>query len=1034
MRLLICFALTFFCFSSLGSNAQMVTINGTIYNAQTKEPLAGATIKSGGKTLLSNSSGSYSIATTIGSTVEFSYVGLKSEVFTASQTEVRDIYLKPSNFEIDEVVISAYGSSLTRATNSGAIAVLDGNDLKKSHAPNFDIALKGKLPGVLVSTGSGLIADVAAVRIRGTNSVSLSSQPLIVIDGIPTIDAANLNTFNYGNGVRFNPLATISSNDIETVEVLKDASASALFGSRAGNGVILITTKKGRQGAASITYNGSYALSRASKLPNLLNANEFVEITNEKASAWFGQNTVLASDYFVDGKKVDTDWMKEAFRTAILQSHQISASGGNARSSYYAAAEWLQHEGIAFGTDYNRYAIRANATTNPNRWIKVGMSVSYSKTTYNGTLSEGYTPGITIAAYNAPPNTASYLNGSYNLTSDGMLGNGGNLYFYNNAKTFLNKFNHPLAVNSWNRNRNTVDRNMGYLFATISPFQSLSATTRIGVDNITNLEDQFNHPLLTGTGKDYNGYALVNNSLLQQWVWSNFVNYSVCPTLSSNLAVTCGFEYTLSKTQNILAGASNFASPAYQDILDNLYTTPYSGGNKSEKGFASYFGRATYSYKDKYHIDGSLRIDAYSGFGDSNQYGYFPGVSASWEVAKESFIQKVKAINELKLRASWGIVGNSSINPYASRTLYGQGQYADINGVSMRQVGNASLKWESNQKFNIGLDASLISRITLSFDWFYHDVNNMLFSAPAVLSSGIPGGGILTNIGKMSNRGLEVIISTENINRNSFSWTTTASFTSIKNRIKALAGSDILGTNSLVVGQPMGVWRLYQWAGVDPETGRAGYFDKDGKIKYYNPNPAIPAASRWSYSDGSSASALNNNDLKIENGKTGTPKWYGNIENKFCYRNFELAIGVQFAGGFYVLNNTKFGLLTNYLNNNVKDILNRWTTSGQNTDIPKLYWSDNISLQSASTRFLEKGDFIRLRDIEIAYALPKTLEEKLGVGARLFIRGENLAIITGYSGLDPEISSYRNTNYQAGWENRSVPMTRTFSIGATLKF
>lgn len=1017
--------------------AQTEKIEGIITNAETGEVLAGATITlSDGKSSVSDHNGHFEIVASSKSKVTFSYVGMKSVTATipSSKSKTFNIALTPLATAIDEVVVSVYGSTTKASNNTGSFSSIKGAVVKASPYANFDAALNGHAPGLQVTTTSGLIADFASIKIRGASSISLSSQPLIVVDGVPLLDVQNVNKANYGKSKRFNPLACINSSDIESIEVLKDASAAAIYGARAGNGVILITTKKGKGGNVNITYNGTVTLSQAAKVPDLLNAEDFIEVTNEKASNWFGANTVIASPYVFNGKEAETDWMKEIFRTAFTHNHQVSVSGGTDKTSFYASASCLNQDGTVVGTDLFRYSVKANAEVRPNNWLKAGLSVNYSKSENNGAWSDNYSLAVTMAGYNAPPNTLSMINGQYNLTSDGLLGNGGNLYTYKGTKTCNNAFQHPIAINKLNRNKNTADRNIASGFIEASPFHDLKITSRIGIDNLTNLQDEYYHPSLYGVGKRSSGVVETNNLLLQQWCWANFANYEKSIN-NHHIGLTVGAEYTQNKTQLINAEADGFVSDYYQDILDGLFATSATKGEKSEYGYASYISRATYSYKSKYYADFSFRRDGFSGFGKDSRYGNFPGLSAAWRISEEPFLKNITTINNLKIRASWGIVGNSMINPYASLTEYGQGKYGDINGLAMKRIGNSKLHWESNQKINFGLDATLLDNsVSLSVDLFKNTVSDMLFTAPTILSSGQPGAGVTANIGKMWNRGIEVQLNTRNIQRGDFTWTTIANFTYIQNRISALAGSDILGLNSLVVGQPMGVWRLYEWAGVDPQTGRAGYYDASGKVKYYDPSPAAAQANRWTFADGSLAPSLNNADQKVFNGRTGTPKWFGNIDNSISYKNIELNIGLQYGGGFYVLNSTKSGLLTNFLNNNVSDILDRWTVKGQSTDIPKLYWGDKISLQAASTRFLEKGDFLRLRDITLTYTITKKMAEKIGFEGSIYLRGDNLAILTGYSGLDPEISTTRDYNYQAGCENRSIPLTRSFSLGVTLSF
>jgi hypothetical protein len=356
----------------------------------------------------------------------------------------------------------------------------------------------------------------------------------------------------------------------------------------------------------------------------------------------------------------------------------------------------------------------------------------------------------------------------------------------------------------------------------------------------------------------------------------------------------------------------------------------------------------------------------------------------------------------------------------------------------MQQVGNAGLKWENTMKTDVGIDATLLKdRINLSFDYWRTDVSDMLLNAEVIRSTGIPGASVLTNIGSMWNAGIEIQLNTVNYEsrEHNFVWTSMVNFTTVSNRVKELAGDDILGTNSLIVGQPMGVWRVYEWGGVDPATGRPGYIDQvAGKVKYYDADPAVPAAQKWKFADGTTAPTLGSDDYKVIDKVTGAPTWYGNFDNTVKWQHLDFTLGLQFAGGNKILNATRSSLMDTRMGNKTAEILDRWTAPGQSTDIPKLYWGQNTGITTSSDRYLENGAFLRFRDITIGYTLPAIIKEKVGVTGRIFARVNNLWTITAYKGSDPEISTNRNSNYQVGTDNRSVPAVRTFTVGISLNF
>jgi len=391
-----------------------------------------------------------------------SFIGMKSQEVAIKPN--LNISLKPDSETLDEVVITAYDGSMKKSSLSGASSQLKGEKLSNQPVQSFDQAMAGKMAGVQITQSSGLLADGVSIRVRGTNSISLSSQPLVVIDGVPVTEKDNLNVFNGGDGTRFNPMATINPNDIEAMEVLKDAAAAALFGSRAANGVLMITTKRGKEGKATVSYNGYIGVSKAANLPELLNGQQFIDITNEKASNRWGAGTVIAA---WDENHSETNWLDETFRTGLTQNHSVSASGGTGKLSVYGSADWTKQEGIVIGNELERASIRLNADLKATDWLKVGMSANYSSTDNWGVLSDGYLAGVTVAAYNAIPNVPSMKDGDYYLVN-GLLGSGNNKYSYNGVNTYLNAFYHPVATIELQRNKNTSDRLLANVYAEIT--------------------------------------------------------------------------------------------------------------------------------------------------------------------------------------------------------------------------------------------------------------------------------------------------------------------------------------------------------------------------------------------------------------------------------------------------------------------------------------------------------------------------------------------------------------------------------------
>ncbi|MGO4288218.1 SusC/RagA family TonB-linked outer membrane protein [Chitinophaga sp. RAB17] len=1031
--------------------AQTRTIKGKVTDAQDGSPLPGVSVSVKGSKVgaVSGNDGTFSIQVDGAASLLFSFVGYEMQEEKIGNRQSINVSLASSNKVLNEVLVTGYGE-LKRKDVTSSVTAVSGTIINNRPATSFDQALTGRAAGVNISTGSGVLGDAVNIRIRGVNSISNSSQPLIIIDGIPMNTSANLNTFNSGNSTRYNPLADINPNDIETVDVLKDAAATALYGSRASAGVIVITTKRGKNGIVTVNYNGYVGWSKAGKLPKLLNGDDFTTIQNEKAKNATKTGAVapiIAKDIDLngDGKADRTNWLDEVFQTGVIQSHQLSLSGGTEKAKFYASGEYGDQKGIVLSNRLRRGGMRLNLDVTPKKWLKSGISLYASKAVNNGVLSDGYLAGSTSSSYAAMPNVPVYdKNGDYYLKSNGDLGEGNN-----DASGKLNRFFHPLSNLFLGKNDNTSTRVLSSAYVEVEPIPGLKLTSRFSVDFIQNLEEQYNSPLQAGNGKTYGGLA--QNVLLRknQWNWSNYATYTKSFNNVHFINAMVGVESQFGQQKIMANGQGNLADSYFKEIYDNLYAgteTSQTGGDNIANAFDSYFGKIGYNYGSKYYFDATLRADAYSDFGPNNRRGYFPGASVGWRISDENFFKdNISFISDMKVRASYGIVGNSNIRAYAYRTLYGGGSYADINGFSVYQIGDPNLKWETSKKLDIGLDMTLLKdRITVTADYFNSNINNLILDAPILATVGTPwdpitnnpGSILTTNVGSMWNKGVELTVNTRNIERKDFTWSSSFNVTFIKNRVTATAdGSDVIKVNNRAsVGKTLGVFRLIEWGGVNPETGYAMYYDKDHKLAMYNPSPDITdPTQRWTTPDGKTKVApITAADAKYQD-KSGYPTFYGGLNNTFTYKGIDFSIFLQYSGGNYVYNSTRAALMGNYFGNNLEEIKNRWTPENKNTDVPKMYLKDGVSTQ-ASTRWLEKGDFLRAREISLGYTFPG-IKKQLGVSTlRVYGLVQNAFIFTKYKGSDPEANTNRDSNINYGVDNRAVPMPRIFTLGLNVGF
>ena len=1058
--LLMGFVLMFTLFHS--AMAQTRTVSGRVTDRKTSDGLPGVTVLVKGTTngASTNSDGSFSLSVPQGGGIlVFSSIGMVTQERTIGSESQFTLALVTDTKQLTEVVVTGYGGSQDVKDITGSVAQVKEEKLLLQPVTSVDQALQGRMAGVNINTTSGTLGDQATIRIRGANSISGSSQPLVVLDGVP------LNAAEQGNvlSTRYNPLADINPNDIASIDVLKDASAAAIYGSRGANGVLVITTKRGKSGQNRVSFNTFYGMQEAVRTPKVLNGDEFITISNEKAAnaragslgapGNVGNTSVPATgiagniDVNGDGVPDRTDWVKEIFQRGTQQNYQVALSGGSEFASYYGSADWNDQKGIIIQNRLRRGSGRMNLDLTPKKWLKTGVSLSYAKTYNQGINGENALAGATVSGYAAPPNVPAYnSDGSYYLNSLGNLGNGANVVALPTVATTPFNFNHIPAVLRENRNDNTSERTLGNGYFTVEPVKGLQLTTKYGIDYTTNFEDQYSSPIISGLGRLL-GSGLVQdyNTTRTQFNWQNYANYDRTFNEKHTVGVTAGVEYQETRTKRLYSSAADFADNKFQSILDNLFTNQTgTGGQAFNNGFQSYFARTNYSFENKYYASFSMRADAASFFGVENQRGYFPGGSVGWRISQENFIKSISVINDLKLRASYGLVGNSAgLGSYASRTLIGGGQYADVNGFSINQVGNSAIQWETSKKLDIGLDASILNqRVNITFDFFNNDVSGLLLAAPVLRTTGIPGASVNRNIGTMYNRGVELTVNTVNVRlENGFTWSSSINGTIIKNRVTELATPNDIpsGNQRASLGSSLGIYFLPQWAGVNPANGNAQFYDKDGNIKQYDAAYTANANTtqgRWLTAAGDVTTPIGVADFKYTE-KTGFPTFYGGFDNTFSFKGLELGVFLQYSGGNQVYNATRQFLFGNTLQNNYIDIQNRWTTPGQVTDVQKLVLRDNVSTQ-ASTRWLENGDFLRIRQLSLGYNLPENFARRFGMNnLRVYTLVQNVYNFTKYSGLDPETNSNVNVSNTAGniaygLDNRSVPPTRSFTFGLSL--
>lgn len=1022
-KVLLGFALSFLTIVSV--LAQTKTITGRVTSSEEPEGVPGASVVVKGTTqgTVTNLDGTYSISVpSDASTLVFSFVGYLTKEVTIGSSTTINVQLDADVKLLSEIVVTGYGTQERREI-TGSVASINNTSIENLVAPSFDSQLAGRAAGVSVTVPSGILGSRPIIRIRGVNSLSGGADPLIVIDGVPVVDS------DRSGAVSSNPLANINPADIESYEVLKDGSATAIYGSRAANGVILITTKRGKSGKAQVSYNSSFGINEAVAQFDLLTGDEWVTIANEKRA------NVNASPLANPG--VNTDWQDAVLRSGNTQQHNLSISGGSESTKYFFSLGFTDQESVVKSNDLKRYAFRSNIDHSISKKVRIGKSLSYAYTEITG-LNNGAN-SLSGAIYNAtralpnvpiydPANTAF---GGFNITANGATtGFGANLAGPDNN---IPNIAYVLA-NNYYRGRN--HRILGNAYAEVDLARGLTARTQIGID-VTLADDFTTLSPKHGDGRSSNGSVTMAFNPATRWNWQNTLNYQTILAEDHSINVTAGVEYQYTNFYNFSASGTDFSDEFFRlrNLISNSYNNQFSGGGFQEQGFDSYFARFNYGYKGKYLLSFAVRNDGISQLATENRRGTFPGGSIGWRVSDESFFTST-LIKDLKVRASYAEVGNVSLPggsfPYAGG--FGPVQAAAGAGIGYTNVANVALQWETSKKFNVGLDMT-IGKVTVSADYFKNNVDGIVLNAPTAPSLGIPNNTISQNVGAMFNEGVELRALANVINNGKFSWNTDFNFTWIRNEVTNLV-QPLTGTyNRTEVGGPIAQLYGFKWAGVNPANGNAMYYSGENIVQ-------LVGAATWRAFDPANPSVTTTPGTAPTQFFLGNtlPKYQGGWSNTFTYGNFDAEIFIRYSGGNYIMNESLRGLLGLGFSNNHREILNRWTESGQVTDVPRLYAGrDANTWQTAASnsRFVEKGDFVRVQNMVVGYRVPAATLNNAFNGAirsaRFFAQVQNPLIFTKYSGIDPESNQFGGQlNFGIDWN--VAPIIRTWSVGLNVGF
>lgn len=1026
---------------SIGINAQETKpliqskLEGKVIDKVTNEPIVGASIIIKGTThaVSSDAEGNFYFQTgqKFPYTLVVSYIGYKkAEIIVNGSPTI--INLEQDIQQLNELVVVGYGTQ-KRKDITGAVSSVPKANLTQVSS-SADNLLRGAVSGVVVTQSSGQPGATSSVRIRGGNSITAGNEPLYVIDGILIYnDNSNATAGITNSGAGVNVLSTINPSDIESIEVLKDASATAIYGSRGANGVVLITTKKGTKGQDVISYQTYFGTQRVSKKLNLFNASQWASFRNE-IQASIGQAPSFTTEQIETLKTSgDYDWQSALFRNAPIQNHQLSFSGGDDRSRYAISSAIFDQKGIVIGSDFKRISLRANYEKNYSQNFKFGVNTNYTNSTANGVGSNGGAAAgrqpdpVVAALLTAPVVPIKNADGSYNVTNN-PYATASNGYVSNPINDLENT-----------TNETKINRILSNLFGEYKINKEITAKVAVSGD-VINTKQNYYAPANTTNGAATKGLASVGSRLVSSVLNENTLNYNT--HFGDNHKFSALGGYTLQYTQGevVNAGANTFVNDynTYNALQDGVAVRPFSIAFESV--LKSWLARANYSYKGRYNLTVSARADGSSRFGAESRWGYFPSAGFSWNITEEKFAKNIKGINDIKLRLSAGTTGNQEIANYLSLASIGSINYAFDGtvqtGLAPTRLANPNLKWEKTAQYNIGLDLSLLDRkINLVFDAYYKKTTDLLINVPVPLTSGFTS--VLQNIGGVENKGIEVGLTTENIKTENFSWNSNLVFSANRNKVVEIGNGvqqffPIVPNGSLLqqqpvtvkVGEPLGTFWGYKTNGI---------FQTQEEI---NTQPKINSLANTKLGDRKYVDT--NGDGKISAADkvslgSSQPKFVGSFSNSFSFNNFDLNLFFQGSYGGKIFNALNQQLEISTLGTNVAStLLDHWTPTNPSNEIPR---ASSSPLGIVSERYVEDASFLRLKQITFGYTLPKSLSSKIGTKSiKLYLSAENLITWTKYKGYDPEVSSYEQNNLYPGIDFGAYPNSKTFITGLNVTF
>jgi len=955
----------FLWFGTMASLIAQRTISGTITDDK-KEPLIGASVLVKGTSTgtISDVSGAFSFSIPAnGTTLVISYTGYASKEIAIGASNNYNVMLEQEAIDLSDIVIVGYGTQ-SKKELTGSVSKITSETISRLPVTGVDQALQGQAPGVQVTSASGTPGASVSIRVRGPSSISAGNQPLYVVDGIP-INTGNYSQIGVG-GQQTNALADLNPADIESIDVLKDAAAASIYGSRASNGVVIITTKRGKQQKTQISLNTYRGTQEVWKTIDPLTGPEYVALLQEGVKARYGA-TVIPSQLGLRNLDADpstyptTNWFNEIFQSAAISQTDLNVSGGTDRTKFFVSGSVFDQGGVVKGSSFDRYSFRMNLDNLVTDKFKIGVSTGFSRSHNTRIQNDNNIYGVLSTAL---------LLGSHIpvLNADGTYGRDANASIEN-----------PVA----NAVEPTYDvysnRLLSNIFGELTILEGLTFRSSFSADYLNLRDDRFtpaSHIQAAGVnGRGEQGYSSDLNLVNE-----NYFSYRKAFG-KLNFDGLVGNSVQISQFESLYGVGENYPGKTIRE-LNAASVKKDVTSSKSAWGLNSYFSRLNMNWAGKYFISGSVRADGSSRFGANNRWGVFPSASAAWRLSEESFFPKSKILSEVKLKASWGRRGNQDIANFASRALIAPGaNYLQRAGLAPTQLGNPNLTWEEREDFDLGLEIALFeSKLELTVDAYQGTTNQLLLNRPLVGASGFTG--IQENIGSIRNKGIDIGLTTTNIETKNILWTTNFNISFFDNEILKLAGTP-------------------------------------GDIQFKDIN-----------NDG----VITSDDQEILG--DANPNYYGGVTNTIQAYGFDLSFFFQYSMGNFVFNNTRaFSEGMNGVFGQANTVKNRWTPQNTSATMPRAVFGDPNNNRRVSDRFVEDASYVRLKNVTFGYTFPTKLLEKIKMrSARIYVTGQNLLTFTNYSGFDPEVSTFGETNTAPGTDFLTFPQSRSLLVGLNIGF